>query len=311
MKKHLTLAASAMLAVLVCQPAFAGVLYSEDFDVDNTANWTVNTGPTDGIADFFYDYSAIGVPAAPGSAGTVGLKMTANNTDGVFGGLSVSPTGESFAGDYQLSFNMWQNYVGPIGPGGSGTTQVSYAAIGTSGSSVNYPGVIDSALFATTLDGGSASDVRVYSPDATGSYAAGANYFAGKNGSDAYYNQFGSEAAPGDQLTLFPGQTGTTDSGETSFAWREVTIDVVGGVATWTIDGLPMGTIDTNGLTLGLGGSNILFGHSDTNSSTSSDPNNSLLNVTLIDNVLVTSIPEPSSLLLLSLSGVALLRRRR
>src|SRR5689334_1311716 len=95
-------------------------LYSEDFNVDDTANWTVNpsTGvnATDTVADFHYDYSAIGVPSAPSGTGTIGLKMTANNSSAVFGGLTVSPTGKSFTGNYQVSFDMWQNYVGPLGP---------------------------------------------------------------------------------------------------------------------------------------------------------------------------------------------------
>ncbi|MCA9252183.1 MAG: PEP-CTERM sorting domain-containing protein, partial [Phycisphaerales bacterium] len=109
------------------------------------------------------------------------------------------------------------------------------------------------------------------------------------------------------QVTLFPGQTGTTDAGEIAFAWRDVVIDVNNDIATWTIDGLLIATVDLTTVT--LGGSNILFGHSDTNGSASSDPNNSLLNVTLIDNIVVT--PEPASLALLALGGVAMLRRRR
>src|SRR3954451_11076896 len=140
--------------------AHAAPLYSEDFNVDHTANWTVNpsTGvnATDTTANFFYDYSAIGVPAAPNGTGTSGLKLTANNTAGVFGGLTVSPTGQSFSGNYQLSFDMWQNYVGPIGPGGSGTTQFSQYGIGTAGTSSQWIGATkDSVSFGTTLDGGS------------------------------------------------------------------------------------------------------------------------------------------------------------
>ncbi|MBN1491782.1 MAG: hypothetical protein JXA69_17850, partial [Phycisphaerae bacterium] len=54
-----------------------------------------------------YPFSAIGVPAAPNGTGTRGLKMTANNSGGVFSGFSVSPNGQSFAGDYTVSFDMW------------------------------------------------------------------------------------------------------------------------------------------------------------------------------------------------------------
>ena len=73
-------------------PAAFGALYEENFNVDHTANWTVNDpGVTDIGVDFFYDYSAIGVPSASGGD-TLGLKMTANNVDCVFGGVCVSPT---------------------------------------------------------------------------------------------------------------------------------------------------------------------------------------------------------------------------
>jgi hypothetical protein len=75
----------------------------------------VNLGPTDGVAEIFFDYSTVGVPPAPNSAGTTrGLKFQANLTSGIFGGLSVSPTGKSFTGDVRLRFDLWQNFNGPF-----------------------------------------------------------------------------------------------------------------------------------------------------------------------------------------------------
>jgi len=303
-------------AALLSQSAF-GDLFSENFDVNHTANWTVNDpGLSDILADFYYDYSAIGVPAAPNGTGTRGLKMTANNSGGVFSGFSVSPTGQSFSGDYQVSFDIWQNYVGPLGVGGSGTTQLSTYGIGTSGTTAFWAGaaIKESVAFATTLDGGSASDVRAYSSAAPTSYPSGNAVYQSPgstiNNSDSYYASFfPAQAAPAAQVLLFPGQTGSTDPGETSFAWRRVTIDVVGGFALWSIDGLAMGKVDLSTVT--LGGGNILFGHSDTNTGSSADPNDTLLNITLIDNISVVAVPEPSSLALIGLGGLALLARRR
>jgi hypothetical protein len=290
-----------------------GSLYSEDFNVDNSANWTVNdSGLSDILVDFSYDYSAIGVPSANGGD-TLGLKMTANNAGGVFSGFSVSPTGESFSGDYKVSFDMWQNYVGPVGPGGSGTTQISMMGIGTAGNVSMWPGaaVKESITFGVTLDGGSASDYRAYSSAAPTSYPSGNPVYASPgstiNNSGAYYTAaYPSVAAPAAQVLLYPGQTGVTDPGEVAFAWRKVEIEVLGGIATWKIDGLLIATVDAS--TVALGGGNILFGHSDTNAGSSADPNDTLLNVTLIDNVVVT--PEPASLALLGLGGLAMLRRR-
>lgn len=293
----------------------AAPLYAQNFDVDDTANWTTNDPAlSDILVDYFYDYSAIGVPAAPGGASTRGLKMTANNSGGVFSGFSVSPTGKSFSGKYKVEFDMWQNYAGPVGPGGSGTTQLSTFGVGTSGTAAFWPGaaVKESVAFGATLDGGSATDYRAYSSASPTSYPAGNAVYqapAGAiNNSAAYYmTAFPAVSAPAAQLGLFPGQTGSTDAGEISFAWRHNVIDVSGGIATWSVDGLAIAKVPLAGLT--LGGGNIFFGHSDTNASSSTDPNDTLLNVTLIDNVVVT--PEPTSLGLAALGLFGLVARRR
>lgn len=304
-----------IVAPLALLPALASAadLYSESFDADPTANWTVNDpGLSDVTADFFYDYSAIGVPTAPNGSGTRGLKLTANNTGGVFSGFSVSPNGQSYSGNYTASFDIWQNYVGPLGVGGSGSTQLSTYGIGTSGSTAFWPGAAtkESVAFATTLDGGSASDFRAYSSAAPTSYPAGNAVYSSTsiNNSGAYYAVFASQSAPAAQVALFPGQLGSTDVGETSFLWRRVMIDVADGFATWSIDGTQIAKIDL--ATVNLGGGNIFFGHSDTNAGSSTDPNDSLLNVTLIDNIVVT--PEPGTLALL-IGGLAMsvVRRRR
>lgn len=167
-------------------------------------------------------------------------------------------------------------------------------------------------MFSVTLDGGSAVDYRVYSSAFGSGHPEGDPVFSSggfRNGSDPYYSGFGGESAPAAQALLYPGQTGTTDAGELAFAWREVEIDVAGGIATWFVDGLQIAQIDTSSLT--LGGGNILFGHSDTNTGSSTDPNDSLLNITLIDNIQV--VPEPSSFVLCILGlvcGLAARRRR-
>lgn len=284
-----------LLAVCLLGPAAPtfGQLFEQDFSSDSTASWTVNNPMlSDILVDFFYDYSLIGVPTAPNGTGTRGLKMTANNSGGVFSGFSVSPTGENFTGKYQVAFDLWQNYAGPLGAGGSGTAQLSFCGIGTAGNVATWAGSnpIDSISFAVTLDGGSASDYRAYSSAAPTSYPSGNPVYASSslNGSDAYYSGFGGESAPPAQPLIYPGQTGTTDPGEPAFRWRRVLIEVDGTKADWSIDGLLIASVPFDGLT--LGGGNILFGHSDTNAGSSSDPNDTLLNVTLIDNILVSRI---------------------
>ena len=91
--------------------------------------------PSDSSSDFYFDYSTIGIPSAPNSSGgsTRGMKLQYNLFSDAFGGYSVSPTGESFTGDYSLTFDMWSNYNGPLDVGGSGTTNLSCAGILTDG----------------------------------------------------------------------------------------------------------------------------------------------------------------------------------
>jgi MYXO-CTERM domain-containing protein len=319
MSRRTTVLGTAAFVVLgAVGSAPAQVLYTNNFDVNSTANWTVNAGPSDHLADFFFDYSTAGVPAAPNSGGTTrGLKLGANYTNGIFSGVSVSPNGQSFAGDYTLRFDWWSNFNGPAPVGGSGSTQMTTYGIDTSGTVAQWPGgTQDSIWFAATGDGNSSSDWRAYSPtaatryvDSSGVYAAGTQ--AGStNASDPYYASFGSVSAPAAQTALFPQQTGTTLVGSAAFEWHDVVISKVGGNVTWTVDGTLIATVPVADDTV-LTGNNIFFGHSDTNATSSTDPNDMNLLFSLIDNVSVTVVPEPTSLALAGVGALGLLRRRR
>ena len=301
--------ACALGVLLVAVPAY-GSLYTQDFEIDSTASWTLNNGPSDAAADFFFDYSTIGIPAAPGGGGTRGMKLQANLANGIFSGMSVSPTGENFTGDYVVEFDWWANFNGPFPGGGSGSTNLSTFGIGTAGVTPQWPGgVQDSVWFAGTGDGGSSADWRAYSSAAPTGYPDGSPVypFTTRNNTNPYFAGFGGNAAPAAQLVLFPQQTGITAVGSGGMEWHQVQLTKAGTTATWYIDGLLMATIDLNTVT--LGGGNIFFGHSDINATSSADINDGALLLTLIDNVNV--IPEPGSLTLLALAGLLALRRSR
>src|SRR6185503_15650912 len=69
-------------------------------------------------AEFAFDYSAFGIPAAPNSADTAGLRLRANvppdttRPTQVLSGLSLSPTGQNFGTNYKMTVYAWSNFFG-------------------------------------------------------------------------------------------------------------------------------------------------------------------------------------------------------
>jgi MYXO-CTERM domain-containing protein len=212
---------------------------------------------------------------------------------------------------------MWLNYNGPLGVGGSGSTQVTGAGVGTAGSTPQWAGgTQDSVWFGVTGDGNSSVDYRAYSSAASTGYPDGSTVFAAtgagnRNNTHPYYAGFGGEAAPAAQVALFSQQTNSTIAGAQAFAWRDVVIGKVGDQVTYSIDGLLIATVDLTTVT--LGGNNILLNHFDINATSSTDPNAGSLLFGLVDNVRVTVIPEPTvwALGLLGAAGLWCYRRRR
>jgi hypothetical protein len=282
---------------------FAQSLYSQNFDIDDTANWTVFDGPTDETAEFFYDYSAMGIASAPRTKGgtTRGMRLRCNLNDGIFGGFSVSPNGRSFEGDYSLQFDWWANYVGPIdNPAVAGSSMLSTFGILTSGNAANYAGASDSVFFAATGNGGSGADYRAYSSERTISYQlphldpaidAHATYEAGsRDSANAFYQTSfpGGLTAPTLQQTTYPdNQINATPPGTMGFAWHQVRIQKDGNLVRWYVDGILFITVDTTEFTVPTGGNNILFGHADINATIGVNPAYGDLTFTLIDNVRV------------------------
>jgi hypothetical protein len=186
-------ATTCVLVGLATQSSFAQVLYSQSFDAnDQTGLWSVNTGgTTDKHVDLFYDYSAVGIPAAPHSTGgsTRGMKLQANLTANAFGGINVSPIGKSFAGNYKLTFDVWANFIGAevgsaasantdgLWEGGASSTKYSEFGILSSGTGDNYrgaatgavpgsnwAGVAEALYFSATGDGQGSFDYNVQGP---------------------------------------------------------------------------------------------------------------------------------------------------
>lgn len=317
-KKYTPMATLALLAMA----SLGSAQYFDNFDVDHSANWTINrsdSDPSNNVANVFFDYSTVGIPSAPGAGGTTrGLMLAANVQAGVFGGLSASPTGESFTGDYRLTAQVWLNFIGPAPAGGSGSTQLGGLGIGTAGASAQWPGGSqDSVWFAATGDGGSSVDWRAYSSAAGTGYPDQSPVFfatgaGNRNNTHSYYSNFGNVPIPASQGALFASQTGSTNVGSAGFMWRTMVVEKLGNNILWTVtdnNGLATPIAQVDASTVTLSGSNILLMSSDINSTSSSTQHG--LTFALFDNVTVTPVPEPATMAVLGLGAAALLRRRR
>jgi hypothetical protein len=321
-------------SIYLSQSAKSQILFSDNFDADHTANWTANSnfGSGTNSANFFFDYSTVGIPSAPGSGGTtLGLKLGANLlglATPSLAGISVSPTGKSFTGDYTLSFSWWHNWLGAVtggigsSSGGSGSTQLSTFGILSSGTTPNLAGAVDGVFFGADGDGASALDYRAYSRDVQSGYTTASLpaqnvYAAGSQNNTAslYTTLFpGGNTAGAIQTGISLTQTGSTLPGTAGFQWNQVEITKTGSIVTWKVNGTLLDTMDISTVTNAFGGNNILFGMSDT--STGAGTPASLfqqLDFTLIDNVVVTQVPEPTAVVIaiLGATGWYIARRRR
>jgi hypothetical protein len=193
----------------VAQSATAVVLFSDNFNTNTSANWTKNAVPAPNAAtqtaEFAFDYSPFGIPPAPGSADTLGLRLRANvpivggnevttRPAGVLSGLSMSPTGKNFGTNYKAEFYAWSNFFGAPNAQGladnanseGGTANVLFA-LGTSGNVPMAGGnpdaiagsTVDGIAFATTGDAGIGSDFRAFVRSSAAATAASGVYAAG------------------------------------------------------------------------------------------------------------------------------------
>jgi hypothetical protein len=283
-------AVTSSVATLTVFGPFAPV-FSDNFETNSAANWTLNQTSPDTRITFAYNYSGYGIPSAPNSTGgtTKGVKFEANVSLGAVAALNISPIGQSFIGNYRLHYDLWMNANGPFPAGGTGSTQHHTSGLGTAGNRVQWnTGTADGVWFATDGEG-QATDTSATLPDwrvyvgttlqaaTSGDYAAGNTTSARGNNHPYYENVFPAlKTAPAAQGL----QVGGLDDGTIAFAWRNVIVSKSNNVVEWFIDGLKIATVTNVTFT----SSNIFIGYWDSFASLSDDTN---LSFAIVDNVRV------------------------
>jgi hypothetical protein len=269
-------------------------LFSSGFE--NGDGFAIAADP-DTSAEFGWDYSALGLPAAPNGSDTVGLRLASNITSDGPGAaaISVSPEGQSFTGLYEVQFDFWLNYHTS-----AGTTEYGGGAVAFD---VSAGQALHGAMFVVNTDGDSTSDYLLIENGATVGIESG-QYAIPSLDHAAPENQPLRDAFPGNpppevQNTQYGQVLVPNPDGTLGFGWHTMTIsaDTDAGTATFSIDGVEFGTIsgDVSG--------GIALTQWDRFNSVAGVPE---LAFGVYDNLVVTQVPEPTSCSLMLLSILAL-----
>jgi hypothetical protein len=325
----------------IAAPAQTQLFFDNLNSAAGGSNYTVNYSSAAagyGAATFGFNYSTLGIPAAPRTTdgSTLGLKLEANKIvgSGVVGGTSVSPLTSPIPSGlttYTVRFDLWMNSNGPFPVGGGGSTQHAGVSIGTTGSTHEFPGVgggtggvVSGATFLADGDGGvSATSATVR--DYTGYLAPNTMLTTGyaATGTDAqyhgnaYYANFGGVAPPAAQTALSANQSGQVAVGAQGFEWHTWTITRQDNTVQWFIrdrngTDVLIQTVDISGKP--FAGTNIALNQMDFFASVAPTTDQPYL-FGLFDNVeIFTPVPEPATIGLVGLiipAGYALRRRTR
>jgi hypothetical protein len=291
------LAAALVASLLPVLPVAAqSVLFSDDFDTNTAANWTVKDGSVSGTPDFSvqfnYDYSQKGIPAAPNATGgtTRGVWMTVNKDDTAEqAAVSIFPTGKTFSGNYALRFDMWLGYNGPA-YGGTGSTEFATFGINHSGDFAQWSLAPDSdggLFFAVTGEGGAARDWRAYLGSPGGApleLRGAAGGFLDRDGDSTVENEaFDANAATSPLRFMFPSPPfGTPEA--PGKRWVQGEVRQQDGKVTWVLNGYVIAQRDFDALSAS---GNISLGNMDIFASIA-DPKAD--NFVIFDNVKVVNL---------------------
>jgi hypothetical protein len=296
--------AAVALLTLCPMVAMSGVVFTSDLD-DGTG-WTI-VADADTSSEFGFDYSPFGIPSAPNGSGTTGLRMAANIADSAAAVISATPDDVQLTLPYMVQVDFWINYNSS-----GGTTEFIGGFAGfdaTVGNPRNGAGLLGDS------DGDSARDYRLYK-DASEQFVESGQYDIPSNDNsdpvlEAQFPGQTTPAAQGDSNNFDPTNTiVTAPDGTLAYDWHTLLItgNPAAGTANIQIDDLSIGTVDSSvGDAVDVSGG-IALTFADLFSSVSTKPEFSF---GVFDNLVVTQVPEPSTLaLLLGGIGLFLLARR-
>jgi hypothetical protein len=242
------------------------VAFAADFNAPaSTSQWNLKFAARNDLADytatFGYDYSVLGVPAAPnGSGNTLGLFLTVNKAEATAlggAGLNLYPIGQSFSGDYAVRFDMYliQNSC-------AFTTEYALFGINHSGNLTNWfrysgdgsPGYASDGLFyQVAADGAGLGDYILNSSPATtnaGIVAPTALASANATSFESIFKSppfsaWGAPANPGSSVTP---------------SWVQVELANIGGLVTLKLNNT---VILTNDNPTAFKSGNLMLGYAD------------------------------------------------
>ncbi|MEM6855067.1 MAG: PEP-CTERM sorting domain-containing protein [Planctomycetota bacterium] len=278
-------------------------IISDDFEVDSSASYTLvdesNAASGDGTPDststFAFDYIAAGIPLAPNSSvGDVGgLRLAANETSADAGAadhITAFHNTAITAPEYRLTVDVYMQVESA-----GGSTEFGHVGVGSSSSdylSIFTPVVFNGNTLAFTGEGGSASDYRISDNDQifnTGDPVYLANAVGDSNTTNATGDIY---------QTIFSDANGYEFAGSPGNNWATLEVAVIAGIVTYSFNG-----VDIIQTAYDPTGNLIALGYADVFSSVGP-------HAVIYDNLSVEIIPEPTSLALMGVGSLALLRRR-
>jgi hypothetical protein len=227
------------------------LLFSDNFEVNTSTNWSLFWGASNGIPDYTVDWawdhggkpaSFNGahqpIPPAPNSAegSTRGVRLTVNNNDatGSTAGVNIYPLGQKYSGNFALKFDLWINYPGNAGGAGTGivgSTEHAIFGINHTGTEVNWAAPSasssDGIWFAADGEGGTTRDYRSYVGNPAGLATELTGVSSGLIATDAVSTVY---------QTLFPASRFET-AGSPGKNWVEVELRQTNDLVSWILDG--------------------------------------------------------------------------